>query len=1020
MKMFRYIALLAILVGAASCVQTDIDTPVINRGGQIQVVGRVQSFSDRNVDTRAFKVGDEGNTASMCLAVFNSSGKCKGKLFNESSNPTFTLDKDNLSNGDYIYIFANIANPSSLGNGSSLADFLALTSDVQGVDMPLYYNEQEGTNTRCFPMIGVMEINDVDAIESIIQIPLEAIYAKVVVNILSKPDQKVDGIDYASFSLTKYEVHNVVKNVDFVGGTISTKGKNGGTHDTTPVSTVVYTASNITSDFAQADKQASFYFYIPERFCKAKTAADEFDYPFGKIADLDEDEARRLPQCYKPMLAGAEGTGKEDNDIKATFVRFFGEYIDHQGHNWNVSYDIYVGNDNYSNFDIERNTQYNNYVTIKGISKSNDQTDNDNTISIDHRVNIERVNPVIINLRRETLLDSHFEVRPLRIRKNTDFKGADLTNAKVRVEVVYKDEDDAANKWVGIELANSAISDAHLSSGKRKYFTTNLTTTTLAGNTQIDLPVTDEDQTVWIYVDECTDAGDDVRSAAIRVTLSLDGKNFPIEQSTDFVISQRKLFPVTYNGHTYHIEYHEEYLHNYDAEDEYGQTEYEGMEWGLEDVQLSKEHRSFTNKTSNTSWENYVNNNTLPTYDFYIAKHDGTFATIAGATMVHRHAGQHFTSEIYENSNGEVKALSMDQQPSGAVEYCYNRNKRNEDGSVPKVEWYLPSADELEDIIIAGYSRFEEFQEKYYWTSQPAYIRNVYYYEDSRNTFPFVVYDDNPKYARATKVVYRNGEFGYALSGLNEKTNVIDPSTGNILDFTGSNEINFGYFYMMYRWKSGTPDETFGQDGFGGVVNGTQYKGEEFGEKLAGNSTGTRYHIHLGHLYDMTQEGYLHRSTKARVRCVRKDYSADDGQAVLAYKVSSTPATSLDKSGNTLYVMRNTKYTGYLTTSGDNLAATNSTTISKDNLVVIKNNRVIKSVAKGQYFSGNNGSVSFSDSGTNYTVSNTNGDEFTISIRTGFIITTTYYLKQTNDTAVSMSSGNNGNNTWYFYKVEIE
>ena len=35
MKMFRYIALLAILVGAASCVQTDIDTPVINRDGQI-------------------------------------------------------------------------------------------------------------------------------------------------------------------------------------------------------------------------------------------------------------------------------------------------------------------------------------------------------------------------------------------------------------------------------------------------------------------------------------------------------------------------------------------------------------------------------------------------------------------------------------------------------------------------------------------------------------------------------------------------------------------------------------------------------------------------------------------------------------------------------------------------------------------------------------------------------------------------------------------------------------------------
>lgn len=879
MKMFRYIALLAILVGAASCVQTNIDTPVIKQGSQIQVVGRVQSFSDRNVDTRAFKVGDEGNTASMCLAVFDASGACKGKQFNESSNPTFTLDKDKLSNGDYIYIFANIANPSSLGINNTLDEFLALTSDVQGVDMPLYHNEQEGTNTRCFPMIGVMEINDVDKIESIIQIPLEAIYAKVVVNILSKPDQKVDGIDYASFSLTKYEVHNVVEKVDFKGGTISAKGKNDGDHDTTPVSTVVYTASNITSDFAQADKQASFYFYIPERFCKAKKAADEFDYPFGKIADLDEDEARRLPQCYKPMLAGAEGTGDEDNDIKATFVRFFGEYIDHQGHNWNVSYDIYVGNDNYSNFDIERNTQYNNYVTIKGISKSSDQTDKDNTISIDHRVNIERVNPVVINLRRETLLDSHFEVRPLRIRKNTDFKGADLTNAKVRVEV-----DDAGKNWVGIELANSAISDAHLSSGKRKYFTTNLTTTTLAGNTQIDLPVTDEDQTVWIYVDECTDAGDDVRSAAIRVTLSLDGTTFPIEQSTDFVISQRKLFPVTYNGHTYHIEYHEEYLHNYDAEDSYGQTDFEGMPWGLNGVQLSHIHDSFICEEDNSDWLSYIQNNPIK-YDFYIGKHDddnesSDTHTKDGGTL-HNFAGQEFTKEIAENPNSGIEYRTMAESAQSAVEYCYNRNKRNDNGTVD-VQWYLPSADELEDIIIAGYSRFEEFQDKYYWTSQPAYKRNAFYYEyhtgsrnsNAQDTYVFTVYEDNTEYARATKVVYANGEYDYAKSGLNrtpKEPHELDDSCKNQNEIV-YNDTYFNVMYSWYRWVEGalwwtetkTEEKTWSED-------------THFGERRDGRATNVRYHIHLGHSVDEFfqedengEHGYHLRTKYNRVRCVRK------------------------------------------------------------------------------------------------------------------------------------------------------
>ena len=71
---------------------------------------------------------------------------------------------------------------------------------------------------------------------------------------------------------------------------------------------------------------------------------------------------------------------------------------------------------------------------------------------------------------------------------------------------------------------------------------------------------------------------------------------------------------------------------------------------------------------------------------------------------------------------GKMKRLVL------AVEYCYSRNKRNADGTVD-VKWYLPSADELEDFIVAGYSAFKEFQDNYYWTSQPAYIRNAFYYE---------------------------------------------------------------------------------------------------------------------------------------------------------------------------------------------------------------------------------------------------------------------------------------------------
>ena len=216
------------------------------------------------------------------------------------------------------------------------------------------------------------------------------------------------------------------------------------------------------------------------------------------------------------------------------------------------------------------------------------------------------------------------------------------------------------------------------------------------------------------------------------------------------------------------------------------------------------------------------------------------------------------------------------------------------------------------------------------------------------------------------------------------------------------------YFYAMYswyRWRNGTTTITYTSD-------------EHFDAKKDGSSTGVRYHIHNGHLYDMTQEGYHHRTQqKNRVRCVRADLTTNNQQMVLVYTVSETPATSLDTSGGTMYVMRNTNtnYSAYyLTTSGNDVAASNSA-VSEYNYVVIDGN-MIKSVAKNQYFSGYNGDVSFSDnSGTSYSFTD-NGDNFRISYRSG----STYYLKQTGNTTVQMNSGNSGNRNWYFYEVKQE
>lgn len=1046
MRYIKFLVASVALVVAAACVNSEVDDmPIIPSGshGDLQIVGRITQYSDCDVATRSKKEGDEPKVTSMGLALFpienGTIGNCLYYDFKLGGSIVFIVDRHDPIFNNYVdkkfamYIFANMQGAedfpttSEAGVGKSLESFTKCAAEASEnvKDVPANGFPMMGSLGNTLDIEGIesdgktlvlkptADKNNVDGLPLVddnptdnLEIPLKSMYAKFTFTIAVKPDQEIVGNKAPRFDLVSYAVNNIPATVD--------------SNSSTNYDNAVIASSGAVAmgSYAQGATVATFDFYLPERYltpANDKVINDVLPDAlkkgtYGKDVDSDQngyrDEDERYHQRYKNLLPG-------DNQ-KATYVTISGKYTDHQGHTYDVDYNIYLGGNNVDDFNIIRNTHYDNSVTIRGISTSSDQVENDQAISIDWRVNVDREQstPLVINLRRESLLDAHYEVRPLRLRLVGDFSDKP-TSATVSI----LNQDGTANNipdWIRLE--ESGNTEHHISSGvsagKRKYFTVDLVTNTLAANTSIEVNnLSGANQTLWIYVDENTDT----KSRAAIVRVSYDGVN------KDYKIVQNGLYLVTSadEQRTYYIEQYEEYLYNYDAEDSYGQTMEEGMSWGLPNVQLSNEHRSFTNSRGNSSWNNYLNNNILPSYDFYIEKHDGTLAAAAGATKVHSYAGQHFTEDIVKKSKNGVSNLTMDQQASGAVEYCYNRNKRNSDGSITKILWYLPSADELEEFIVPAYASFEEFQDNYYWTSQPAYIRNVYYYEDGSNTFPFIVYDDNPEYARATKVVAKgNDVYEYALSGLNEETNIIDPSTGKILDFTGSGEINFGYFYLMYRWKSGTPDTTFGQGGdFGGVVNGTQYLGEEFYEKLGGSTTGKRYHVHLGHLYDMTQEGYHHRTKKNRVRCVRADLTTNNQQMVLVYTVSNTAATTLDKSGNTMYVMKNTNYSTYLTTSGTNVAASNAD-LSFDNYVVIEDNK-IKSVVKNQYFygDGDGGNVSFNNNGTTFTISSS-GSNFTISYEGDWW--QTYYLKQTSNTAVQMNTRNNGNNTWQFYEVKKE
>ena len=906
MRYRHFIAAIIALFVATSCYVDDMDQTVNSSAGrdEITVVGRVARFEDREVDTRGTKNDAEANVTCMAVAIFpivdGAIGDCVFYDFREGNQLLFTINRQETKNGSYIYntdspyvmyVFANLPTMTEETCASmSLDQMKAMAYSVESVKVP----------TDGFPMIGSLgdaitpegdgktfilkpgsatnpTLPLVNREESdLLNVPMKAMFSKINFSIKVTPDQTVETHLTPRFTLNNYTVHNVPKHVDF------TKG---GDSDTDVIEQSFVNPLPLTSDsnIAKGAQAVNFTFYLPERYLTPTNKAHDgsmhnttgyYKYPFPVVNGKYRDEDLILRQRFKPLLPDGQ---------KATYVTINGTFSDHQQHEFNVTYDIYLGEDNYGNFDIERNWEYYHNITIRGILNSNDQVDYDHNtqmpVSIDHRVDVARVEPIIINLRRETLLDSHFEVRPLRIRKNPDYKG-DLSNAKVKVEVVYTKT--PTQKWIGLErsfgdgstqtgnspylVAIDLAADRQNSKGKRKYFTTDLTSNTLAGASTLDnkgystsggqsviVPITTTDEAIWIYVDEAlvAEAGDAVRTATIRVTYAEDGTNY--SAPIDYVIQQRQLFPVTYGDHKYLIEYEEEYLHNFDADDSYGQTDYEGMQWGLPGIQLSYDHLAIS---FNQILADTFTNDRKAFYDYYISKHDSN----ASGTM-HDRVGFDFCSEIIQVVNGQgnhdtdasnnIDILHLGQDPDSAIEYCYNKNKRNANGQVAWQDtngtthsenfvWYLPSIDQIEDIVMSEYAdgqktyiRFLDFQKKPYWSSQPSYIRNYAWYNGTITQFFGAVhgayYVDDTTHARTTSVSYSNNEYQTTPSG-------VVPDT----------YYSFWYFYQ--RILSGKTDETY--------YEGT-HKYSNMDKAITPGPI-------------QREAGNKSRTSMARVRCVRK------------------------------------------------------------------------------------------------------------------------------------------------------
>ena len=297
---------------------------------------------------------------------------------------------------------------------------------------------------------------------------------------------------------------------------------------------------------------------------------------------------------------------------------------------------------------------------------------------------------------------------------------------------------------------------------KRDYFTTNLISTLPKSYG----PFT-SDFRVWAYFDENTSTSDRIGKIIFTYVETATGDQTVLT----YTFLQKGLFEVAYNGHTYYIEFHEEYLHNFDPNDPFN-NKTDGMFWGLDGMQLSHRRDAFK---YDGILSNSITNNIKSLlreldpqfylYDFYTPRDEATVGT--NGVTINERAGHAFTSDIVATAG--IGPLKLNETAGSAVEYCYNK-KRNAAGIVSEIKWYLPAIDEIEDIVMGAYGTFTDFQNKYYWSSQPAYDYYTYHYRGlgGLNSGDGNFFNDNLYSARATKIDYQSSVYNTVKSGMSD------------------------------------------------------------------------------------------------------------------------------------------------------------------------------------------------------------------------------------------------------------
>ncbi len=681
------------------------------------------------------------------------------------------FDNPDFAESATVYAVANVAaelfredndgdgRPDIIRNRSDLENLVySIDSDMLSLGLP-----DEG-----MPMVGSKVLNLLGGTsEDERRIELQALMARVDVTLQIESDVNEDNLP--AFYLMDWTVKNLPTQVAFAAPAQNDQtGWDG-----------VWTKNINTSlqrTIYNRNGQISFSFYMFENVQNAEWKIDEGEQWTNPNANLEEmtdaerekalypdsiSDARK--QRYKPYLANGN----------ATSVELHGFYTTYNNASYEVRYTLYLGANHTDDFRVKRNHQYKNDITIKGLTS---QSAVAGEYTLDARVNVdENDNEYYISILRERNHDAHFCITPMDVYLFTP----SVQNPTMEVilgEVPQGSETptpESVPDWIRMERISAADMAAgtvtesgfttyvqgqggtHLATGKpwtagngkRAFFTKGLLKSGGALYNNTRTRIENSRDRVYFYIDENLQLND--RMATVTLIYKENG----VEKKRRVLsISQTHLLPVTMrDGGTIYMEQYEEYLDYYDPLDEYASEQiYKGLPWAepnsiLDDFTIEQLYKTW--------WATVVTS--IPYEEPGQVFNDG-------------HA---YTSFIIYRANQGIMVLNS--RPRSAFEYCYNRNKRNSNGTVTTAytarlsgglfgnrvyqetanesKWFLPGIRQMEDALTQYYTTFEEFQTAYYWSASAGEAAG------SSN-------GQNPQRARATKVDL-NHPSGYAQSG---------------------------------------------------------------------------------------------------------------------------------------------------------------------------------------------------------------------------------------------------------------